>query len=144
MIIIAYFILIRQSLGINSINSVLDKMQWELALYIYLLFPAFCIFLAYLSNQLRLRRQLEKRPTGLKIVIVATLLVIFVNLPYIEYIHANQDYICQTCFKPTRISSDEIDRNSNFYWLGTSLLLFLVSDFVIQNKREIRSESSGD
>lgn len=137
-IIIIYFVIIRGTVGTNQLTSFIEDIQWpywSIFVLIYLLFPALSSLLAFVNNKNK-KFSLPKNSTYFNASIMLVLLIIFVNLPYIEYIHANQDYKCQTCFKPSdlnTIAPNEINRQSNFKWLGLSLFTFTISDISLRN-----------
>ena len=137
-IIIVYFVLIRRTLGTNQMVESLSKIDWPLALFMYVLFPVFSSLLPYMTNnKKRLRKR--NRSTLLNIFIIMIFFLISLKLPFIEFVHANQSYICQTCFKSsdlTTIKPDERNRDSKFRWLSVSLLTFTLSDFTMKYWKE--------
>ena len=140
LILIAYLVLIRRTLGTEQTLTIIDKIYWPywpMIIFIYVFFPILSSLLALITNKAKKRLHMRNRSIVLNVLIMMVLFLVIVKLPYIEFIHANQDYKCQMCFKPSEdIKPNEINRQSEFRWLGLSLFTFTITDISIRNRKK--------
>lgn len=140
LIIIVYFVVIRRTLGTEQMLTIIDNIYWPywpIIVFIYVFFPILSSLLALIINKTKKRLHMCNRSIFLNVLIMMVLFFVFVKLPYIEFIHANQDYRCQMCFKPSdEIKPNERNRQSEFRWLGFSLFTFTLTDISIRNRKQ--------
>ena len=140
LIIIVYFVVIRRTLGTEQMLTIIDNIYWPywpIIVFIYVFFPVLSSLLALIINKTKKRLHMCNRSIFLNVLIMMVLFFVFVKLPYIEFIHANQDYRCQMCFKPSdEIKPNERNRQSEFRWLGFSLFTFTLTDISIRNRKQ--------
>lgn len=140
-LIILYFVIYRRSITLSFMANIVNEITSTVFVLIVLVsLPMIFIFIAwviaYLFSKLNYVYKLSKKKTLFNIVTLFLSFFIITKINYLEYIYANTDI---SSYPKAVISKNDVDRQTNFYWLKASLSLYTITIFYFDQFEDLQS-----